>query len=312
MYAIEAKGLNKIYENSGEEPAKHALKHMNLNVEEGSFFALLGPNGAGKSTFINILAGLVLKTSGHVCVYNHDIEKDMMKARRAIGIVPQELNLDPFFSPEEILDVQAGLYGVPKKQRRTKELLSLVGLEDKAGAYTRSLSGGMLRRLLVAKAMVHNPKILVLDEPTAGVDVELRHMLWQQMINLNKQEGTTIILTTHYLEEAQELCDEIAIIDQGTLIMKDRKENLMRTMGNKEILVSFAHMPQEIPKNLESYFHGQEDGFSIFRYQGGESQSGKIIHALTDAGLTIQSIQIREPKLEDIFIDLTTRNKYLP
>ncbi len=307
MYAIEAKNLNKIYEASGGEPAKHALKDMNLAVKEGSFFALLGPNGAGKSTFINILAGLVLKTSGTVSVYNHDTQKDMMKARRAIGIVPQELNLDPFFSPEEILDVQAGLYGVPKKQRRTKELLALVGLEDKAKAYTRSLSGGMLRRLLVAKAMVHNPKILVLDEPTAGVDVELRHMLWQQMIRLNKQEGTTIILTTHYLEEAQELCDEIAIIDQGTLIMKERKENLMRTMGNKEILISFAKPPQKIPPSLHDYFYNQEGAFYIFRYQGGEAQSGKIIHALTDVGLIIESIQIREPKLEDIFIDLTTK-----
>ncbi len=312
MYAIEAKNLNKIYKSSGGEPPKHALKDINLTVEEGRFFALLGPNGAGKSTFINILAGLVLKTSGHAYVYNHDIEKNMMQARRAIGIVPQELNLDPFFSPEEILDVQAGLYGVPKKQRRTKELLALVGLEDKAKAYTRSLSGGMLRRLLVAKAMVHNPKILVLDEPTAGVDVELRHMLWEQMMRLNKEEGTTIILTTHYLEEAQELCDEIAIIDQGQLIMKDRKENLMRNMGNKEILVSFDEPPQEIPQSVKPYFHTQESDFYIFRYQGGEAQSGIIIHGLIDSGLKIQSIQIREARLEDIFIDLTRKNKELP
>lgn len=307
MYAIEAKNLNKIYESSGGEPPKHALKDMNLTVEEGSFFALLGPNGAGKSTFINILAGLVLKTSGEASIYGHDIHKDMMKARRAIGIVPQELNLDPFFSPEEILDVQAGLYGVPKKQRRTKELLAMVGLADKAKAYTRSLSGGMLRRLLVAKAMVHSPKILILDEPTAGVDVELRHMLWEQMIRLNKNEGTTIMLTTHYLEEAQELCDEIAIINQGELIMKDKKENLMRDMGNKEILVSLSQNPSEIPKAIENDFCRKEEDYYVFRYQGGEAQSGKIIHGLIEAGLTIESIQMREARLEDIFIDLTSQ-----
>ncbi len=307
MYAIEAQNLNKIYNNTKNEPAKHALKDMNLSVREGCFFALLGPNGAGKSTFINILAGLVLKTSGQVSVCGHDIEAHMMKARRAIGIVPQELNLDPFFSPEEILDVQAGLYGVPKKERRTAELLEIVGLADKAKAYTRSLSGGMLRRLLVAKAMVHNPRVLVLDEPTAGVDVELRHMLWEQMKRLNKQEGTTIILTTHYLEEAQELCDEIAIINQGQLIMKDDKENLMENMGNKEILISFAEAPQEIPLPLKDYFYKQEGDFYIFRYKGGKAQSGEIIHHLINAGLTIHSIQIREPKLEDIFIHLTAQ-----
>ncbi len=309
MPAIKAMNVNKIYEASKTQPAKHALIDMNLEVPRGSFFALLGPNGAGKSTFINMMAGLVLKTSGEITIDGYDINKDMRQARKAIGIVPQELNLDPFFTPAEILDVQAGLYGVPKKQRRTMELLDLVGLADKAGAYTRALSGGMLRRLLVAKAMVHSPKILVLDEPTAGVDVELRHMLWEQMKRLNKEEGTTIMLTTHYLEEAQELCDEIAIIDQGQLSMKENKQSLMQNLGNRELLIGFNENIDILPAELNELNGSKEDGYWVFRYQGGEAQSGKIVHQLIAAGLQIDSLQTREAKLEDIFISLTNHHQ---
>ncbi|MFV0431909.1 MAG: ATP-binding cassette domain-containing protein [Alphaproteobacteria bacterium] len=304
MYAIEAKRLNKIYKATKDTEAKHALKDIDLQVSEGSFFALLGPNGAGKSTFINIMAGLVLKTSGDISISGYDLQKDMRQARKAIGIVPQELNLDPFMSPFAALEVQAGLYGIAKSERRTMELLDIVGLPDKAHAQARSLSGGMMRRLLVAKAMVHSPKILVLDEPTAGVDVELRHMLWEQMKLLNKQ-GTTIILTTHYLEEAQELCDEIAIIDQGVLIKKDTKSNLMQDFGNRELVIRFAQDINELPPLLKDLDGTKDGNVWVFRYEGGEAHSGKIIHKLIDAGLIIESLQVQEPSLEDIFIDLT-------
>ncbi|MFV0321712.1 MAG: ATP-binding cassette domain-containing protein [Alphaproteobacteria bacterium] len=307
MPAIKAQNLNKIYAASAGDPPKHALIDFNLEVPKGSFFALLGPNGAGKSTFINMMAGLVIKTSGDILIDSYDIVDDMRQARRAIGIVPQELNLDPFFTPAQILDVQAGLYGVPKAERRTMELLDMVGLADKAGAYTRALSGGMLRRLLVAKAMVHSPQILVLDEPTAGVDVELRHMLWEQMKRLNK-EGTTIMLTTHYLEEAQELCDEIAIIDQGKLIMKESKNKLMQNFGNRELLIQFSQNIDSLPPTLDELNGTKEGEYWVFRYAGGENQSGKILHQLISQGLTIQSLQTQEAKLEDIFISLTHRH----
>jgi len=216
-FAIETIGLTKVYAARGRQPAKMALDNVSLAIPRGSFFGLLGPNGAGKSTFINILAGLVTKSSGIARIWDTDVADDERAARCAIGVVPQELNLDPFFTPRELLEVQAGMYGVPKAERRTDEILEAVGLADKAHAYARTLSGGMRRRLLVAKAMVHSPPILVLDEPTAGVDIELRQQLWAYVKTLN-QKGTTIVLTTHYLEEAEELCDRIAIIDQGQLV----------------------------------------------------------------------------------------------
>ena len=216
-YAIEVENLEKVYAASGKMPEKRALKSISLKIPRGSIFGLLGPNGAGKSTFINILAGLVTKTSGSAKIWGYEVEENPRMAKAAIGVVPQELNIDPFFTPEEMLDVQAGLYGVPKAERRTDEILEMVGLSDKADAYARTLSGGMRRRLLIGKAMVHFPPILVLDEPTAGVDIELRQQLWENVVELNKQ-GVTILLTTHYLEEAEELCDRIAIINQGNSI----------------------------------------------------------------------------------------------
>ncbi len=302
--AILAQNLDKIYQNK-KGNSTHALKDISLNIPSGSFFALLGPNGAGKSTFINIIAGLVTKTSGSIKVANLDIEADMRAARKAIGIVPQELNLDPFFPPRKLLEVQAGLYGVPKNKRRSMELLELVGLQDKADSYARTLSGGMLRRLLVAKAMVHDPDILILDEPTAGVDVELRHMLWQQMKRLNKQ-GKTIVLTTHYLEEAQELCDHVAIINQGKLVTQDTKHNLMESLGNKELIVKLQEeQASAILENLKQFCPRKEEESWVFTYKGGEHASGKIIHALLALNCTILSVKSREAKLEDVFLTLT-------
>src|SRR6056297_3743570 len=224
--AIEVRGLRKVYAGRGGTAPKEALKGIDLDIPAGSIFGLLGPNGAGKSTFINILAGLVVKTSGTVRIWGFDQDVNPRQSRASIGVVPQELNLDPFFAPRAALEVQAGLYGVPKSQRRSDEILRLVGLEDKAEAYARTLSGGMRRRLLLAKALVHTPHVLVLDEPTAGVDIELRQMLWENVRRLNR-EGMTVILTTHYLEEAEEMCDEIAIINQGDLVARDSTANLL-------------------------------------------------------------------------------------
>ena len=215
--AVTLQGLGKTYKASGKTGAKVALKNVDLEIPRGHLFGLLGPNGAGKSTLINILAGLVNKTEGRAEIWGYDIDRDARQSRAAIGVVPQELNIDPFFTPYELLELQAGLYGVPPKERKTDEILSILGLSDKAKAYTRTLSGGMRRRLMVAKAMVHSPPILVLDEPTAGVDIELRQQLWERVRQLNRA-GTTVLLTTHYLEEAEELCDEIAIINHGSVI----------------------------------------------------------------------------------------------
>lgn len=222
-FAIEISNLSKIYQKSQKSAAKEALKSVNLKIKKGSFFGLLGPNGAGKSTIINILAGLVNKTAGEVKISGIDIDENPQKAKFKIGIVPQELVIDPFFTVRETLEIYAGYYGLKKSERRTDEIIAALGLKDKANAKPRSLSGGMRRRLLVAKALVHNPEILVLDEPTAGVDVELRNQLWNYVKNLNEQ-GTTILLTTHYLEEAEQLCDEIAIINHGRVIKHDKKK----------------------------------------------------------------------------------------
>ena len=221
-FAVEVRGLNKIYRPSGKTEANHALIDVDLAIPRGSLFGLLGPNGAGKSTLINILAGLVNKTSGQAAVWGYDIDRDARQSRAAIGVVPQELNIDPFFTPRDLLELQAGLYGVPPGERRSDEILAALGLTEKAHAYARTLSGGMRRRLMVAKAMVHNPPVLVLDEPTAGVDIELRLKLWNQVEEMNRS-GTTVLLTTHYLEEAEELCDRIAIINHGRVIACDTK-----------------------------------------------------------------------------------------
>ncbi|MBE7220174.1 MAG: ABC transporter ATP-binding protein, partial [Caulobacteraceae bacterium] len=236
-FAIEARGLVKTYAATARAPAKTALRGVDLAIPRGSMFGLLGPNGAGKSTFINTLAGLVTKTEGSVSIWGLDIDQHPRSARAAIGVVPQELAADVFFTPRESMEVQAGMYGVPKRERRTMEILSALGLGDKADAYVRQLSGGMKRRLMVAKAMVHSPPVLILDEPTAGVDVELRRQLWAYVQELNAA-GVTIVLTTHYLEEAQALCDRIAIVNHGQVVACEPTRDLLRRVDTRAVVIT--------------------------------------------------------------------------
>ena len=303
-FAVEIANLNKTYDVKNSE-AKRALKDINLSIPRGSFFGLLGPNGAGKSTLINIMAGLVIKTSGDVRVWGYDIERDMRQARSAIGVVPQELNIDPFFSPREILEVQAGLYGVPKKHRRTAEILKAVHLTDKAEAYTRALSGGMRRRLLIAKAMVHSPPILVLDEPTAGVDVELRQQLWAQLREL-REMGTTILLTTHYLEEAENLCDTIAIINNGELVTCQPTREILKSLDRKDITITVSKPLDGLPEPLKVFdAQIQNDRDIVFRIKSSDSSIERVISAVAESGLGISDITTQESDLEDIFLMLT-------
>jgi len=307
-YAIETEGLSKTYGGNGgggSGGGNEALKDVSLHVPRGSFFGLLGPNGAGKSTLINILAGLVIKTSGEARVWGHDIEREMRNARLSIGVVPQELNIDPYFTPKELLEVQAGFYGVKKSERRTAEVLDAVGLADKADAYARSLSGGMRRRLLVAKAMVHSPPVLILDEPSAGVDVDLRRQLWERVTEMNRQ-GITVLLTTHYLEEAQTLCDTIAIINHGRLIACEPTKDLISRLDTKEITVTLDRDIDGIPETLSPYDVDLNDGRDLtFSYPPSKINSGEILTAVQDAGLGIVDIKTRQAELEDIFLQLT-------
>lgn len=306
-YAVEINGLNKTYKASGKSPEKVALQDVDLRIPKGSIFGLLGPNGAGKSTIINIMAGLVIKTSGTVKIWDIDIDENMRQAKAAIGVVPQEINYDPFFSPKNLLELQAGMYGVPKSERRSMEILKLVGLEDKADAYVRSLSGGMRRRLMVAKAMVHNPPILVLDEPTAGVDVELRKQLWENVRALNRQ-GVTILLTTHYLEEAEELCDQIAIINHGRIVACEDKETLLSRIDNKEIRFRLDREIKEIPEGLAGFCASLEGRRTVcVRYCPGEQAVDAIINAIQAAGYGIVDISTDESDLEDVFIQITSQ-----
>jgi ABC-2 type transport system ATP-binding protein len=303
--AIEIQSLNKVYGGGGASP-NQALIDFSLNIPRGSFFGLLGPNGAGKSTLINIMAGLVKKSSGTVRIWNHDIETAERQARCAIGVVPQELNLDPFFTPREVMEVQAGLYGVPKSERRTDEILELVGLSDKADAYARALSGGMRRRLLVAKALVHAPPIVVLDEPTAGVDVELRQQLWRHVRELNAR-GATVLLTTHYLEEAEELCDHIAIINHGKLVACDSTQALLRRVDNKSVSLILAGPISEVPalmKQLSATLAAPNELHINYRPSANAMQ--EILDAAHKCGLPIADIRTDEVELEDIFLQLTS------
>jgi ABC-2 type transport system ATP-binding protein len=304
--AIEIAGLRKIYGGDGRTPPKEALKRLDLDIPEGSIFGLLGPNGAGKSTTINILAGLVRKTEGKVRIWGFDQDVNPRQSRAAIGVMPQELNLDPFFTPAAALEVQAGLYGVPKADRRTDEILELVGLSDKADAYARTLSGGMRRRLLLAKALVHHPRILVLDEPTAGVDIELRQMLWRNVRRLNEERGMTIILTTHYLEEAQQMCDEIAIIANGDLIVRDRTERLLdRLDGKTLVIVPDGPVPDGIALPPEVEMARRADGAICLSYSRTKVSAGSLLTAVAEAGVTIRDVATEEPDLEDVFVALT-------
>jgi ABC-2 type transport system ATP-binding protein len=283
--AIRIEGLTKTYAGG-----KQALRGVDLTVPAGSVFGLLGPNGAGKSTLINILAGLVIKTSGKVQIWGWDQDRNPRQSRAAIGVMPQELNLDPFFTPRGALEVQAGLYGVPKHQRHSDEILEMVGLTDKAEAYARTLSGGMRRRLLLAKALVHQPQVLVLDEPTAGVDIELRQMLWANVRKLNRERGMTIILTTHYLEEAEQMCDEIAIINHGQVVARDSTANLLGRLDTRTMVIA-----PETPL----------DGSLALTYRGQDTRAETVLTAVQSAGIAIRELRTEQPDLEDVFLSLT-------
>ncbi|MCC1481523.1 ABC transporter ATP-binding protein [Roseibaca sp. Y0-43] len=301
--AIEITGLRKTYAPQRGEPAKHALKGVDLSIPAGSIFGLLGPNGAGKSTLINILAGLVNKTSGQVRIWGFDQDVNPRQSRAAIGVMPQELNIDPFFTPRGALEVQAGLYGVPKSERRTDEVLELIGLADKAEAYARTLSGGMRRRLLLGKALVHNPAVLVLDEPTAGVDIELRQMLWDNVRKLN-QQGMTIILTTHYLEEAEEMCDEIAIINHGEVVVRDKTASLLGQLDAKTLVLTLESdtaltLPEGVTQDRKS------DGRLMLSYRRSQISAGQILAAVAQSGGVVVDVTSEEPDLQDVFLSLT-------
>jgi ABC-2 type transport system ATP-binding protein len=305
--AIEIRGLRKRYRGGKGFPPHEALKGIDLDVPRGSFFGLLGPNGAGKSTLINILAGLVNKTEGTVNIWGFDIDRHPRAARASIGVVPQELSFDAFFTPREALELQAGLYGLTRAERRTDEILAAMHLADKANAYARALSGGMKRRLLVAKAMVHSPPILVLDEPTAGVDIELRQQLWEHIQAL-KQGGVTIMLTTHYLEEAERLCDRIAIINRGEVVADEPTPDLLRRIDERELILRLDRPIGAPPEGLRGFQTELGDANTLtVRYSASLHRVDEVLVAVREAGHSIVDLTMREADLEDIFMQLTGR-----
>ena len=301
---LSVKNLNKIYSRKGSN-STNALKNLNLEVNEGEIFGLLGPNGAGKSTFINILGGSVIKTDGEVNVWGFNIDKNPRQVKASIGIVPQEVNFDPFFSPKNLLELQAGLYGVKKKDRITSTILKLVSLENQADSYARSLSGGMKRRLLIAKAMVHQPPIIILDEPTAGVDVNLRNNLWENVKSLNKR-GVTIILTTHYLEEAEKTCDRIGILNHGELVALDTTKNLLEKIQRKIVQFTTDKKSNLNVKNFESLkIISNEENKLTVSYEKSKVNIDEIILILTKQNIKIFDISTDDGDLEDVFLSLT-------
>ena len=302
-FAIEISGLKKIY-NHKKPNAFEALKGINLNIPKKSIFGLLGANGAGKSTLINIIAGLVLKTEGKVEVWGNDIDIHERNAKLAIGVVPQELILDPFFTPRETLEYQSGYYGVPKSENCVEEILETVGLLDKADAYARSLSGGMRRRLMIGKAMVHRPPILILDEPTAGVDVALRQSLWKEVRKLN-EAGVTIILTTHYLEEAEAMCDSLAIVNKGQIVAEGQTSAMLNKLDKKELIISLENDDANKIK-LEGINISIMSKNSIkISFRPSEINEGAIIEKIYNSGAKIKTINSKEPDLEELFLELT-------
>ncbi len=301
QHAIAIENLSKTYAGG-----KQALNGVSFNVEQGSIFGLLGPNGAGKSTLINILSGMVMKTGGTAKIWGFDIDVNPRNAKASIGIVPQEIMFDPFFTPKEALELQAGLYGVPKANRRTMELLRAVRLEDKADAYARTLSGGMKRRLLVAKAMVHSPPVIVLDEPTAGVDIELRQQLWDYVSELNKT-GVTVVLTTHYLEEAEQLCDQIAIINHGKLIANKPTKELVGMAREKAVVLTLDADIAVAP--VHAAFEKSElvaERTIEITYNKDRMNAGEVLNAVQGMGLGIVDVTTKEADLEDVFLRLTS------
>ena len=304
-FALAVENLTKVYSSPKTKKHNKALNDLSFEVRQGEIFGLLGPNGAGKTTFLSILGGTVVKTSGKVNVWGFDLDQNPRQVRASVGIVPQEVNLDAFFSPKKLLELQAGLYGISKENRITDLILKMVSLQDKANAYSRSLSGGMKRRLLIAKAMVHQPPILILDEPTAGVDVELRNNLWENVKALNK-EGVTIILTTHYLIEAQEMCDRIAIINKGNLVALDTTEKLLERIKTKKI--NFKVKNIELNKNLnmkDINFKINSKNSILVTYEKKSLDFGEIINYLNENNIKIEDISTEDGDLEDVFVQLT-------
>ena len=300
---LSVKNLNKIY-SSKNSNTTHALNNLNLEVKAGEIFGLLGPNGAGKTTFLNILAGTVIKTSGEVKVWGFDLDKNPRQVRAAIGIVPQEIVLDPFFSPKNLLELQAGLYGVKKEDRITDDILKLVSLEKQANSYARSLSGGMKRRLLMAKALVHQPPIVFLDEPTAGVDIELRKQLWEN-VNLLNQQGVTIILTTHYLEEAEQMCNRIGILNHGNLVALDSTKNLLNRIQTKRVTFKTNKKVNIKDDSLESLkiISNLENEICI-SYEKNKISMEKLINLIKKNDIEIKDISTDDGDLEDVFLHL--------
>lgn len=302
-FAIEISDLKKIY-NYKKPNAFEALKGINLNIPKKSIFGLLGPNGAGKSTLINIIAGLVLKTEGNVKVWGNDIDINERNAKLAIGVVPQELILDPFFTPRETLEYQSGYYGVPKSENCVEEILETVGLTDKADAYPRSLSGGMRRRLMIGKAMVHRPPILILDEPTAGVDVALRQSLWKEVKKLN-EAGVTIILTTHYLEEAEAMCDSLAIVNKGKIVVEGQTSVMLNKLDKKELIILLENDDADKIKLKGINITILNKNLLKISFKPSEINEGEIIEKIYNSGAKIKTINSKEPDLEELFLELT-------
>ena len=302
-FAIEISDLKKIY-NYKKPNAFEALKGINLSIPKKSIFGLLGPNGAGKSTLINIIAGLVLKTEGNVKVWGNDIDINERNAKLAIGVVPQELILDPFFTPRETLEYQSGYYGVPKSENCVEEILETVGLTDKADAYPRSLSGGMRRRLMIGKAMVHRPPILILDEPTAGVDVALRQSLWKEVKKLN-EAGVTIILTTHYLEEAEAMCDTLAIVNKGKIVVEGQTSVMLNKLDKKELIILLENDDADKIKLKGINITILNKNLLKISFKPSEINEGEIIEKIYNSGAKIKTINSKEPDLEELFLELT-------
>ncbi len=307
--AIAIRNLVKRYAPSGQGEGKLALDGVSFDVPQGGIFGLLGPNGAGKSTLISILAGMVLKTSGSAAIWGFDIDTDMRNAKRSIGIVPQEVVFDPFFTPFEVLENTAGLWGVPPEQRRSLEILKAIHLLDKRDAYSRTLSGGMKRRLLIGKALVHSPPVLVLDEPTAGVDVELRRQLWELVGELNA-EGVTVVLTTHYLEEAEQLCDRIAIINHGQVIANKPTRELINMAREKIVVLTLDAAIAALPQHTAFLKCEQMAERTLqVTYDKDRTTAGEVLAAIQQQGHTIVDVTTREADLEDVFLHLTSAAK---
>ena len=306
--ALEISGLSKEYKGVGGAKNLLALDSIDLKIPRGSMFGLLGPNGAGKSTFINILAGLTVKTSGKAVVWGFDLDKNPRSVRASLGVVPQEIYVDPFFSPKETLHQQAGMYGVLPKDRNVDFLLKTLDLEDKADSYTRTLSGGMKRRLLVAKSMVHRPPILILDEPTAGVDIELRQQLWAYIRKLN-EHGTTIILTTHYLEEAEELCDTIAIVDNGQIVRCAPTKEILNDADSKTIIIKTSDLSKDLNSSLKEMGAViDKDQNILIGYNPKNETSRDILRKVEDSGILVTDFSVSGASLETVFLSITSKN----